>query len=132
MIFRRRSLPERLVGVEEGFERVLTHVERAKEAVMAAVPVARVAPRPLAEALFEFDTELAAARERMDAWNHEELSSEWIACGEALDECLGSSERIRMEAADLGFESFVAMIGELIAPLDAFEAAVDRFEELKS
>lgn len=99
---------------------------------MAAVPVARVAPRPLAEALFEFDTELAAAREEMEGWNCEELSSEWTACGRALDECLGSSERIRMEAADLGFESFVAMIGELIAPLDAFEAAVDRFEELKS
>lgn len=132
MIFRRRSLPERLASANEGFEGVLNHVERAKEAVMAAVPVARVAPRPLAEALFEFDTELAAAGEGMEGWNCEELSYEWIACGEALDECLRSSERIRMEAADLGFESFVAMIGALIAPLDAFEAAVDRFEELKS
>jgi len=120
------------VSANENFEAVLTHVERAKEAVIAAVPVARVAPRPLAEALFEFDTELVAAREGMEGWNQEELSLEWIACGNALDESLMSSERIRMEATDMGFESFVGMIGDLIAPLDVFEAAVDRFEELKS
>lgn len=131
MIFRRKKLPERLVGADENFGVVLSYVERAKEAVMAAVPVARVAPRSLAEALFEFDAELGIAQEGMSGWRAEELSTVWVACSDALASCLASSQRIRMEVDDLGFESFVGMIGDLIAPLEVFESAVDRFEELK-
>lgn len=99
---------------------------------MAAVPVARVAPRPLAEALFEFDTELMKAQRGMAGWRADGLSDRWAACNDALASSLAMSQRVRLEPSDeLGFETFVGMIGDLIRPLEAFEAALARFEELK-
>lgn len=130
-LFARKRLPAPLAAANGRFAAVLRHVERAKEEVMAAVPVARVLPRTLAEALLGFDTELLEAQERMGAWRVDELAREWDSCADGISESLRLSEALRIEAPEMGFESLVGMIGDLIVPLEAFERAAERFEELK-
>lgn len=130
-LLRRRHLPARLASAEERFEVVLAHVERAREAMMAAVPVGRVAPATPAESLFAFDTELRAARDGMDAWRVPEIETEWTSCDAAIGEALVLAEAFRSGSPDLGFESLVGTIGDLLAPLEAFGAAADRFRALR-
>lgn len=105
-------------------------VERAKEALVAAVPTARSPGRPLAEALAEFEDELREAESRMAAWRHEELERERTSCRDGLREALRRAEVLRLDAPELGFEPLLATVGDLIAPLEAFETAAERLREL--
>jgi hypothetical protein len=130
-ILRRRRLSGDLAEAERRFEDTLVHVERAKDAVTAAVPVARVAPVSLAEALFGFEAELIAAGAGMDAWRIDELADEWSSCRDGIEEAHARAEAIRLEAPAMGFESLVEVIGDLIAPLEPFEETAERFVELR-
>ena len=100
---------------------MLEVVERAKAAAVSAVPDRRGRARPLADALFEFDAELQEARALLSGWA--EGDSSRAACEAGLAESLRRSEALRMEAPDLGYESLVARLAELLDPLDAFEHA---------
>jgi len=102
-----------------GFHLVVEHVERAKGALVSAMPSARRAGTPLAEALHVFETEIAAARERMPGWHGER----WAECDHALALAAGGAERLRLEAPALDFEGLVMVLGDLIAPLDVFAEA---------
>jgi hypothetical protein len=124
-VFRRKRTP-RERGASGAFASVLEEVERAKEAVVAAVPSARAPGRPLAEAVFEFEARLDAAQAGMDAWRGDAVATEWEACRGGITEARARAERLRLEAPELGFESLLAAIQELIDPLDVFEQAAAR------
>jgi hypothetical protein len=98
-------------------------VERGKAALVRAVPSPRGEPGPMAEALLGFEQALVEARSRMGAWRSPRTEDVWRACLEALDQAAGRAERLRLEAPALDYESLVTVLGDLIAPLDAFEDA---------
>ena len=131
-MFRRRRLPEDLVGPFERFREVLALVERATSALTSSVPTTRLPGRPLAETLGEFEEELRAMAAAAPSWRAPEVEEAWIVCAEAVDECLARAERLRVEAPDLaGFESIIGTIDDLLAPLEAFREAAERFGELR-
>jgi hypothetical protein len=103
-------------------DRIVAEVERAKDELVGAVPSPRGVPgRPIAEAILAFEEALRRA-------------SDLVASGEALDpglrttfgsaiaESLRRAERVRLEAPPLDYETLVTLLGDLIAPLDAFRA----------
>ena len=133
MIFRRRRLPEHLAAPFEAFQSLVPVLERAKSALTESVPGTRLPGRPLAETLWEFEEGLRAAEEGMPAWRVPQMEPQWGAAGDGLREALALAERLRVEAPEpAGFEGLIGLIGDLIAPLEAFEAAAERFRELRS
>lgn len=133
MILRRRRLPEHLREPFEAFRAVIEPLERGKAALPEAMPTTRLPGRPLAEVLLEFEEGLRAASAAMDAWRTPEVEAEWQGCSAALREALAMTERLRVEAPDPGgFEGLVGLLGDLLAPLEAFEQAADRFRALRS
>jgi hypothetical protein len=127
---RRRPSPEGLPL--QGFRDALEAVEAAKEAAVAAVPSARAPGIPLAECVFRFERELGLAQGRMDAWRHDDLTAEWEACLAGVAQALRRAEDLRMRAPDLGHESLLFELADLIAPLEPFEQAAQRFRALGS
>jgi hypothetical protein len=126
-----RRIPTVLRPGFDGFRRVVEHVERAKTALTDAVPTTRLPGRPLADALLEFEEELAAARSEMASWRLDELEDVWAACAAAITEARDGAERLRLvDAPPVGFEGLIGTIGDLLARLDAFAAAAERFREL--
>src|SRR5581483_1504994 len=112
-VFGRRPLPDALARALEGFRDTLEPLERARQALTESVPSTRLPGRPLAETLLEFE-------------------EEWRACAEAIELGLERAERLRL-AAEMpeGFEALIGLLGDLLAPLDAFERAADRFRALR-
>lgn len=108
------------------FERVVDEVERAKALLVRAVPSPRGEPGPLADSVVGFEEALRAAGELMDGWRRAETEDLWSSCAKALDEAAARAERLRLEAPALDYESLVYVLGDLIAPLDAFEDAQAR------
>ena len=132
MILRRKRLPEHLEGPSRAFDDAVEPLERAKAALTESVPGTRLPGRPLAETLSEFEHGLGEVRAGMDAWRAPEVEAEWGACSVGLDEALRLAHRVRVEGAHpKGFEGLVGLIGDLLAPLDAFEPAAARFRELR-
>jgi hypothetical protein len=112
------------------FQDTVLAVERAKDALLAAVPSPRGKQRrTVAEAVLEFEAEIREAATMMDRWHLAEIESEWRACAEGIDEALRRAERLRLEAPPLDYEGLVAALGELIVPLEAFADAQYRLEE---
>jgi hypothetical protein len=108
------------------FREVVEHIEHGKAALVSAVPTARSEGTPLAEALHEFEEALRAAREKMHAWRRPDTDDSWRACSAALDEAARRAERLRLEAPPLDYEGLVMMLGDLMAPLEAFADAARR------
>ncbi len=132
-MLRRKRLPESLLGPYVAFRELVGPLERAKAAVTEAVPTARLPGRPLAEALAEFEELLSRVRDGMEAWRSPAVEAEWVAARAGLEEALAVAESLRLEAPDPeGFEGLVGAIGDLIAPLEAFEGAAGRFRALRS
>jgi hypothetical protein len=133
VILRRRRLPEHLQERSDAFWAVIEPLERGKAALPDAMPTTRLPGRPLAEVLLEFEEGLRAASAGMDGWRAPEVEAEWQACGAALERTLDVTERLRVEAPDPGgFEGLVGLLGDLLAPLEAFEHAASRFRALRS
>jgi hypothetical protein len=128
----RRRSPEHLEGPARAFDDLLPPLGRAEAALTGSVPGTRLPGRPLAEALSEFEDGLREVRDGMDAWRSPEVEPEWVACSRGLDEALALADRVRTEGAQpKGFEGLIGLIGDLLAPLDAFEGASARFGELR-
>ncbi len=128
-----KRLPPELRPALESFRRVVAHVEGATSSLTDAVPTTRLPGRPLAEALMDFEDGLRAAAREMPGWRADDLEDVWRACDEAIARTLADAERLRLEAEPpAGFEALIGTIGDLIAPLDAFGAAADRFRALRS
>ena len=128
----RRRGPADLAPEREAFEAALGLVERAKEALVDAVPRARRPGLPLAEALFEFEEGLRGAALLADRWWHPSVDAWWRACRDGIAEALARSERLHVEAPELSFEELAFTAQDLIAPLEPFEGAARSVEELRS
>jgi len=131
MILRRKRLPEALEPAHEAFVEVLGEVEPAKSALASVMPTTRMPGRPLTDAVLEFEERLGRTRGLMPAWRVTEVEREWAACDAGVTEALERARRLREEAPDLGgFEGLIWAVGELLAPLEPFEAAERRFRDL--
>ncbi|HEY2964714.1 MAG TPA: hypothetical protein VGJ99_00345 [Actinomycetota bacterium] len=129
---RRRRFPEHLQRPASAFDDLLPLLGRAEAALTGSVPGTRLPGRPLAETLSEFEDGLREVRDGMDAWRSPDIEPEWEACSRGLDETLALADRVRTEGAQPeGFEGLIGLIGDLLAPLDAFERASERFRELR-
>ena len=132
MRLRRRRLLEHLEAPARAFDDLLPPLERARAALTGSVPGTRLPGRPLAESLLEFEDGLREVRDGMDAWRSADVEPEWEACSRGLDEALEFADRVRTEGVQPeGFEGLIGLIGDLLAPLDAFERASTRFRELR-
>jgi len=133
VILRRRRLPEHLEAPARAFDDLVPAIERAKAALTESVPGTRLPGRPLADTLSEFGDGLREVLGRMDAWRAADIEPEWDACSHGLAEALALADRVRSEGAQpSGFEELIGLIGDLLAPLDAFERAAARFRELRA
>ena len=131
-MMRRRRLPPDLVGSLDALRRVVDEVEAAKDAMTGTVPSTRSAGTPLAEGILELEQRLTAARTLMPAWRHPDLEDEWLACDAGIRESLERSRRLREDPPDLGgFEGLIWAVDQMLAPLEAFEAAAERFRTLR-
>jgi len=131
-MFRRRRLPSRLAEPFEAFRALLRPLERARSVLTEAVPTTRLAGRPFAEVLAEFESLLREVEPAMAGWRTLELEREWSACSLGLLDALSLAERVRLGATTPeGFEGLIGTIGDLLAPLDAFATAAERFRDLR-
>ena len=129
----RRRLPPRIQPAFDSFAQVVADVERGRAALTRAVPSARLAGRPLAEALLGFEDALAAADRNMRTWWIAEVDAPWEAAAAGLRASRQLAARIRLESPDPGgFEGLIGVIGDLLAPLEAFGEARDAFERLRT
>jgi hypothetical protein len=132
VVFRRGRLPEHLEAALRAFQDVLAALERAKSALTASVPGTRLPGRPLAETLLEFEEGLGEVRAGMETWRTPELQDVWTRASEGLDEATVQAERVRLAAPPPeGFEGLIGLLGDLMAPLESFGDAAERFRELK-
>jgi hypothetical protein len=131
-VFRRKRLPVELDAPYRAFLATVGSIERGKGALTESVPSTRLPGRPLAETLLEFEEGLREARRSMPAWRVPVVEQEWRAAGAGLDEAVSMAERLRL-AGEMpeGFEALIGTIGDLMAPLEAFEAAEARFRSLR-
>ena len=131
-MFRRRRLPQELVGPQRAFAELIPSLERAKAALLSSVPGTRLPGRPLAETLLTFEEELAIVRAGMRPWRAPALEDVWVSASSGLDDALALAGRVRVEPPDLaGFEGLIGLIGELLSPLETFAAAAERFRDLR-
>lgn len=132
MVFRRKRLPAALEAAHAAFLAAVEPLERGKAALTESVPGTRHPGRPLAETLLRFEEGLHEADAEMPAWRVPELERQWGGADEAIRACLAMAERLRLEAEmPVGFEALIGTIGDLMAPLEAFEAAAERFRSLR-
>jgi hypothetical protein len=131
-VIRRKRLPKELDASLAGLRIAVEQVEAAKDAMTGTVPSTRSAGTPLAEGILELEERLAAAQELMPAWRHPEVEEEWLACQAGIDESLERARRLREDPPELGgFEGLIWAVDQLLAPLEAFEAAAERFRSLR-
>jgi hypothetical protein len=132
VVLRRRRLPATLAECQTAFEEVLSEVEGAKAAVIEAIPGSRVPGRSLAEAMLAFEDGLRAAGLEMHRWRAPELEREWLEASEGLRSSLALAERLRTEGVEpADYEALIGAIGDLLAPLEAFGGALERFRSLR-
>jgi hypothetical protein len=131
-MLRRKKLPDELIASLEGLRAVVTEVEAAKQAMTGTVPSTRLPGTPLAEGILELERRLVAAQVLMPTWRHPDLEQEWQACEEGIAESLRLAAELRKDAPELGgFEGLIWAVDRLLQPLEAFEAAADRFRTLR-
>lgn len=132
-MFRRKRLPPALEDAYGAFRATVDPLERGKAALTESVPGTRLPGLPLAETLARFEDGLREADAGLAAWRVPEVEREWLVADEAIRTCLGMAERLRLEAEmPVGFEALIGTIGDLLAPLEAFEAAERRFRALRA
>jgi hypothetical protein len=132
MVFRRRRLPAHLEASRVAFQGLLPGLARAKSALLASVPRTRLPGRPLAETLVEFEEGLREVRAAMESWRAPELQDAWTRASRGLDEAIERAERVRLAAPHPeAFEGLIGLLGDLMAPLEAFGDAAERFRELR-
>jgi len=131
-VIRRKRLSGDLLGSLDGLRTVVAEVEAAKQAMTGTVPSTRSAGTPLAEGILELELRLAAAQELMPTWRRPELEAEWLACDAGIRESLERARRLREDPPELGgFEGLIWVVDQVLAPLEAFEAAAERFRTLR-
>jgi hypothetical protein len=129
---RKGGLPPELEVSLNGLRDVVIEIEAAKGALTGTVPSTRSAGIPLAEGILELEQGLTAAQALMPAWRHPDVEDEWLACDAGIRESLQRARRLREDPPELGgFEGLIWAVDQLLAPLEAFEAAAERFRTLR-
>ena len=129
---RRKKLPDDLGRTLAALRDVVGEVEAAKDAMTSTVPSTRLPGTPLAEAIAQFEDQLGRALELMPTWRHTEVEEEWIACETGIEESIERARRLREDPPELcGFEGLIWVVDQVLAPLEAFEAAAERFRTLR-
>lgn len=91
---------------------------------MGAMPSPRGIPgAELPGALLGFETALREASGEMAGWRTSETEGIWQRCEVAIEDALAEAERLRLAAPNLGYESLVAVLADLMDPLATFEEA---------
>ena len=94
-------------------------VEEAKRELLTAVPSPRGIPaRQIADALLGFEERLREASEIIRGGDPSSATRE--AHVAAIEEALRRAERLRLDAPALDYEALVAILADLIEPLDVF------------
>jgi hypothetical protein len=133
VIFRRKDLPSELAEPYAAFVEVLTLTGAAKDSLTAAMPTTRLPGTPPAEALHAFEEILGRVARGMGAWRAPEVEDVWLSASDGVRESLERARAFREDPPEIGgFEGLIWAVGELLDPLDAFEAAESRFRELRS
>lgn len=131
MILRRKRSSPEVQASFAAFRAVLEHLEPAKAALTEVMPTTRMPGRPLPDALVEFEEGLERAEALMPGWRAPTLQPEWAECERGLVEARQRVHRFREDAPELGgFEGLIWAVEELMAPLDGFATAAERFREL--
>jgi hypothetical protein len=131
VILRRRRCTPEVQASFDAFHAVLEHLEPAKAALTDVMPTTRMPGRPLPDALAEFEEGLGRAETRMPGWRTADLEPEWVVCEHGLAEARERARRFREDAPEVGgFEGLIWAVEELMAPLDGFATAAERFREL--
>lgn len=131
-MIRKRQLPEELQGSLAGLRATVARIETGKDVMTSTVPSTRLPGTPLAEAIAEFEDHLGHAQELMPAWRHGEVEEEWLACETGIEESLERARQLREDPPELaGFEGLIWVVDQVLAPLEAFEAAAERFRTLR-
>jgi hypothetical protein len=131
-VLRRKRLPEDLEASLAALQVVADEIEAGKDAMTSTVPSTRLPGTPLPDALVELEERLTRADELMPGWRRPELEAEWTASREGIAESLRRAAKLREEAPELGgFEGLIWAVDQVLAPLEAFEAAAERFRTLR-
>lgn len=131
-MIRRKRLPDDLLSPLEVLRSVVQEVEAAKRAMTGTVPSTRSAGTSLAEGILELEERLEAAKVLMPAWRHPDLETEWRACDDGIRQSMDRARKLREDPPELaGFEGLIWAVDRLLDPLEAFEAAADRFRTLR-
>jgi hypothetical protein len=94
---------------------VIAAVEEAKRELLTSVPSPRGIPgRHLADALLGFEERLREAAGMIP------VGSPSPVLLSAIEESLRRAERLRLDAPALDYEALVAVLADLMEPLDAF------------
>jgi hypothetical protein len=112
------------------FHQTLDAVEGAKRRLAAAAPGGRSRGVPLAESLAGFEESLAEAAASMDDWRTGAVEAEWGACLDGLAEARRRAEGLRLGEAPGSYEELYRVLDDLMAPLETFAAALERFRKL--
>jgi hypothetical protein len=129
---RRRRLPDDLNEPLRALREVVEQVDKAKDAMTSTVPTTRLPGTPMPDALIGFEEHLRRAKEVMPAWRHPDVEGEWLGCDEGIDESLRRATKLREQAPELGgFEGLIWAVDQVLAPLEAFEEAAERFRSLR-
>jgi hypothetical protein len=130
-MFRRARPSGEVADAFTAFRAVLDELEPAKAALADVMPTTRMPGRPLPDALLMFEDGLARAGPLMAAWRVPDVESEWIACEAGMARVEERARKLREEAPDLGgFEGLIWAVEELLAPLEPFAVAAERFHRL--
>lgn len=133
MGLRRKRLPSNLERHRRAFDDVVAELERARSALAEAVPGTRIPGRPLAECLVGFEDGLHAVEKGMDLWRSPQVEQVWAGASEGLGEALCLAQDVREQGREpVGFEGLIGLIADLLAPLEAFGDAVERFRSLRA
>ena len=131
-MLRKKRLAPKLDRSLTALRDVGAQVEASKDAMTSTVPSTRLPGTPLAEAIAEFEDHLGRAQDLMPAWRRPEVDVEWLACEAGIEESLERARRLREDPPELGgFEGLIWAVDQLLAPLEAFEAAAERFRTLR-
>ncbi|HEX9235253.1 MAG TPA: hypothetical protein VF972_03115 [Actinomycetota bacterium] len=130
---RRRQAPsDEVRRAATAFRSVIRSVDEAKTTLLLGVPSGRGPRLPLAEALAGFERVLALVGDEMASWRTSDVEEQWLACVAALGGVSASVDALRIGRAELpdAYEALVPVLDDLLAPLDAFTAASERFRLL--
>jgi hypothetical protein len=127
MLRRRRAVRPELADAHAAFVACAAMVAEARIALSAAAPSGRATGVPVAAALAEFEELVAAATRAMPGWRRPEVEKAWRACSMALEQASARAEELRLEGSPQGYEELYGVLGDVMAPLDAFGPAEEVF-----